>query len=169
MKIITTYIICDQTIALIPIKNGFTKIVTVNKELYCTKSTINIIKESYLKGNSLYESRRTVIIEMPSFSQRAPILIKPQENLYFIPTHNPYNKECVWISYHHIKKVYPIRSKYTLIIFGNYLVMRISIPAEIVKEQMHRITTNKKDWFSSTKLSLWLDPFDRRVSKNEAE
>ncbi|MBE4907111.1 competence protein ComK [Bacillus luteolus] len=169
MRKVTTYIICDHTIALIPIENGFTKIVTINEELYCTKSTIDIIKESYFQGNAFSEYRRTAILEMPSFSQRAPIPIKPHENLYFIPSHNPYNGECVWISYHHIKKVISIRSNYTLIIFGNYLVIRISVSADIIKDQLHKMTTNQRRWSSANKLSLWLDPLDRKVSKNEAE
>ncbi len=168
MRKVTSYIICNQTIALIPIENGFTKIVKINDELYCTKSTIDIINESYFHGNDFSEYRKTAILEIPSFSQRAPIPIKPHENLYIIPSHNPFNRECVWISFHHIKKVYSIRSNYTLIIFGNYVVLRIYVPADIIKDQIHKMTTQRR-WSSPTKISLWLDPLDRKVNKNEAE
>ncbi|KGP74542.1 competence protein ComK [Pontibacillus yanchengensis] len=107
-------------------------------EIYRKEKPRELIEGACLEGGSDYSGRKRYALLTFGYKNKAPIGIKPYNRIYTFPTMSPELFECMWIFPAHIKDMYAISDKETLILFRNDVELIVPVSYEILKEQKQR-------------------------------
>ncbi|WP_102026468.1 competence protein ComK [Salirhabdus sp. Marseille-P4669] len=104
MVILKDYKINRNTMALlhVPSAEYQTRILEKDKEIYCTKTSMQLIKEACISGGSTYIGRKKAMEKILRVKSKLPIPINPTEGLFFFPNMSPKEHNCTWISFFNI-------------------------------------------------------------------
>jgi competence protein ComK len=107
MKILNTYVITSETMALVPkfdhYGNLHTLVYETSETFIVKKSPTQIVKESCVFYGSGYSGRLEAAKRIFVNNKMLPIMISEILGIVFIPIHSPQNPKCIWIAYNHIK------------------------------------------------------------------
>lgn len=130
------YEINDETLAIIPIKNG-SKIIELNDEYVVSESPFTIMEDSCKYFGSSLEGRINGSKNILGSIYKVPIMVEETQKLIFFPTEAMGSSKTSWISYKNIKNVEK-RGKKTLIKFANDDVLILDCPYFTMKNQIFR-------------------------------
>jgi len=107
INVLEDYTIQSNSIALLPAKciEYHTIVLTSNEKLYIKRTPLEIIKASCYQNFSSYEGRREAVKHLTDFQKKLPIPVNTFQDIYAFPTKSPTSDDCVWLFYHHIKKI----------------------------------------------------------------
>lgn len=107
IKVLEEYTIQGNAIALLPAKSieYRTIVLTSNEKLYIKLTPLEIIKASCYQNFSSYEGRREAVKHLTDFQKKVPIPVNTSQDIYAFPTKSPTSEDCVWLFFHHIKKI----------------------------------------------------------------
>lgn len=131
------YEICEDTLAIIPFNNNFSKVIEKNNEFIIKKKPMDIINFSCLYFGSSYEGRHSATKYLLGISYKSPILIEESRNIIFFPTLSPRVRECYWISLNNIINYKKFNNK-TLILFEDGKELEIPISYGSLDNQILR-------------------------------
>ena len=133
------YEINKNTLAIIAITNGISKVYEKDKTLYVYSPTIKIIDDSCKFFGSSYHGRFEGTKSVLGINYKAPILVEESREIIFFPTISPRLKECKWISLKNVEK-YEKAGYFSKIIFKNGLEIELDISYPSLENQILRST-----------------------------
>jgi len=113
-----SYEINEETIAILPSKEGKTKIIENDEEFFVEESPMKIIENSCNFFGSSYNGRFIGTKKLTGITHKAPIIIEESSEIIFFPTTSPRLNECIWIAHKQIKNYFKDRYL-TKILFKN--------------------------------------------------
>ena len=147
------YVIVDKhcinyhTHAVLPyiFANGaiYSKIYENNNVFLCKLSPLMIVKNTCDYLGSSYEGRREGTRRLMTYYHKIPIVIDQFNSVYFFPTHSPRNKNCAWISLHHILDIKKIEASKVRITFQNLQKIEIGVSLYTLRNQIMRTNSLK--------------------------
>ena len=142
MKMKQTYNINQENMLLAPAKmiEYSTKVIEETTTIYTEATTMQVINKACLNRWTTYEGRRDAVIRHTKMKKRVPILICPQENIIFLPTHAVQDFDNHWLSLRHILSVKPVEQDKNMakVTFTNGLSINISCSSYMMEKQMER-------------------------------
>ena len=99
------YEINAQTLAIIPLKEGKSKVIEVNNSFIINKTPIKIIDNSCKFFGSSYEGRFSGTKNLTGITHKSPIIVEESRKMIFFPTKSPRLDSCIWISFNNILKL----------------------------------------------------------------
>ncbi|MBE6153380.1 MAG: competence protein [Firmicutes bacterium] len=133
------YEICQDTLAIIPIENGKSKVIETHGEIIVNKTPMEIIEDSCLYFGSSYDGRHTATKYLLGISYKSPIIIEESRNIIFFPTNSPRQYNCCWISLRNIID-YKRKYNYSIIYFDNGKNIQLNISYGSLDNQILRAT-----------------------------
>ena len=133
------YEICQDTLAIIPIENGKSKVIETHGEIIVNKTPMEIIEDSCLYFGSSYDGRHTATKYLLGISYKSPIIIEESRNIIFFPTNSPRQYNCCWISLRNIID-YKRKYNYSIIYFDNGKNIILNISYGSLDNQILRAT-----------------------------
>lgn len=133
------YEINKNTLAIIAITNGISKVYEKDKTLYVYSPTIKIIDDSCKFFGSSYSGRFEGTKNLLNVSYKSPIIIEEQNKIIFFPTRSPRISSCSWISLNNIDCYYR-EDKSTVIKFIGGRKIKIKLSYGVVDNQVLRAT-----------------------------
>jgi len=134
------YEINCETLAIIPISNGKSKIIEENDEFIIGKKGSNIINDSCKYFGSSYEGRIKGSKDLLGSSHKLPIIIEEINKIVFFPTSSPRNEGCIWLALNSIDNYERVNKENTILKFTCGKTIEIEIPYQIVDNQILRAT-----------------------------
>ena len=132
------YEINKNTLAIIAITNGISKVYEKDKTLYVYSPTIKIIDDSCKFFGSSYEGRFCGTKALTGITYKSPIIIEESRNIIFFPTNSTRSKQTSWIALNKIKKIYKNKSDKSYIIFNNDKKLNLNISLYSLENQYCR-------------------------------
>lgn len=99
------YEINENTLAVISLENGRTKVIEKNNEYYLNEKAYKIMDYSCQYFGSSYEGRVKGSKNLLQAEYKLPILVEESRGIIFFPTTSPRTNDCSWISLKHIKQI----------------------------------------------------------------
>lgn len=134
-------IITETTNALIPYYTNTAhlhcKMMGIHGYITVDKSSLDIMKGSCLfyggdfKGN-LHSSQQ--ILEGQKI---LPIILSIEFDYCMIPISSPMKKDCVWVAFHHIERVYA-KGKNSIIVFKNQDKLEVNITKKSLESRLNK-------------------------------
>ena len=149
------YEINDDTIAIMPIEYGKTKIIEKEKEYIINKNAYLIMDDSCKYYGSSYKGRISAAKEILNCSYKLPILVEESHNIVFFPTKSSLELDCCWLNFNYIKHIEKSDKK-SLIIFNNNKEILLDISKLSIENQIAR----------STRLSYIIDQRKKIIKKD---
>lgn len=160
-KKIENYVINSCTMFIIPVKFGskiYSKIYEVEDVFLCPLKPFDIIKHSCQYFGGDYESKRKGSRSIVGNKRKLPIVIEVTNHLFMFPTLSPNSKECIWISYEHVKDFHRTGPLEASILFYNKETHRFPVSCSTIEIQlfktsflknmlMQRIENNNRKYF----------------------
>ncbi|RKQ34349.1 competence protein ComK [Oceanobacillus halophilus] len=87
------------------------------KEVYTGLKPLQIISFNCKLSGSTLSGRKEVVKDILKSSSKIPIPIIPQQGIYIFPTTSSKNKNCIWLSYRHIKNYEEYNKNQTIVTF----------------------------------------------------
>jgi len=131
------YEICEETLAIIPFNQKFSKVIEKHNEFVVKQKPMEIINYSCLYFGSSYSGRHSATKYLLGISYKSPILIEESKNIIFFPTLSPRVKECYWLSLNNISN-YKNNNNKTIISFVNGKELEIPISYGSLDNQILR-------------------------------
>ena len=133
------YEITDETMAVIPVEYGKTKIIEQNNEYLVEKKAYTIMDESCKYYGSTYKGRLKASKEILNCSYKLPILIEESHNIVFFPTKSSLEEDCCWINFNYIKDIKKNDNNCT-VYFDNNKQIQFNISKLSLENQITRST-----------------------------
>lgn len=125
------FVISQATKAIknIDISNYYkTIILEGDEEYYAFDSAEKILDYSCIMNDSSLEGRRIAVKNRYQIHSKIPIPVIPDQGVYMMPTSSTTRKDCVWISFFHIKFYAAYKNKtYVAFIDGTDMVVNASV------------------------------------------
>lgn len=144
-KIFPTYLIHENTFALIPGKSMDyeTIVLESDQKRYVHKTALEIIEYSCTMLDWVnYESRRRVTMLHTNFKQKVPIPVSILKKIYFFPTHSPKHIDNIWLAYKNILDFQSMQDvsdqPQTIVRFINGESLILNISFHTLQSQMNR-------------------------------
>lgn len=126
----SNYVINLETLAILPAKqmDYDSNVLTKSGMLHSNQLPLDIIRISCLENWTTYEASRTAAKHHMHFTNKVPILVNKQHQLYFFPTHSPTHIDNCWIAANHIEYIQEARNQKSYIQFkcGQKLILDVS-------------------------------------------
>ncbi len=134
------YEINDATLAIIPNGKKSSTIMEDDFQYQVDDTTLGIINYSCKYFGSSYNGRRDGAQEILSSGYKLPILIEDSQNLVFLPTNSPQNKDCVWLALNKIRTInkVPDDHEHVIIEFNNNKTLKVSGSYHSIQNQILR-------------------------------
>lgn len=131
------YEINDDTMAIIPIEFGRTKVIETQKEYTIEKDAYVVMDESCKYYGSTYKGRIKAAKEILNCSYKIPILVEESNNIVFFPTKSSLEHDCCWINFNYIESVEKFNNKCIVKFINNkkiiFNVSKLSIENQITR------------------------------------
>ena len=113
-----TYIITVDTKAIMhKDSNYYRTLILEGKEEKKSQATVlEILNRNCLDYGASFKGRRETSSYYLHSNNKLPIAVHPAKGIYFFPTASLTNKDCVWLAYHHIKRIIKSEDK-TYVLF----------------------------------------------------
>jgi competence protein ComK len=141
-KIMESYEINKDTVALIPKDDDKTIVFEVDKSFVINKKPLKIVEESCEYFGSSLEGRQIGTSKLIGFTHKVPVIIEESFELIFFPTLSPKNDECSWLSYSHIYKPDKFKDK-TIVELKNGKKILVDVSRSIIDNQLYRCSRLK--------------------------
>jgi competence protein ComK len=141
-KIMESYEINKDTVALIPKDDDKTIVFEVDKSFVINKKPLKIVEESCEYFGSSLEGRQIGTSKLIGFTHKVPVIIEESFELIFFPTLSPKNEECSWLSYSHIYKPDKFKDK-TIVELKNGKKILVDVSRSIIDNQLYRCSRLK--------------------------
>jgi len=139
VKILSTYEITCETLAIVPTDNFCSKIIEKDNTYFVNKTPMQIIENSCSFFGSSYIGRTKGTKQLIGVSHKAPIIIEESKEIIFFPTSSPRLYECCWISLKNIIR-YNKSEKNSLIQFNSGLSLELDMSYGSLDNQVLRAT-----------------------------
>lgn len=136
------YEINIDTIAIIPIEEGMSKIYEIEEEYIVNKSSNKIIENNCKFYGSSYKGRCEGTKYLTGIKSKFPIIIEESRNIIFFPTGSVRNSDNCWLALDKIKK-YNKNLYGTEIICENDTIIPLDISLYSLDNQYYRATMLK--------------------------
>ena len=113
------YIINTETLLIIPVGKGKSKVYETKESFIVNKSSRKIIEDSCLYFGSSYEGRIEGTKSLIGINMKVPIVVEDTQNIIFFPTASCIRENSIWVSFQNIVKYEKINDFSTAIYFGN--------------------------------------------------
>lgn len=133
------YEINVQTLAIIPLKEGKSKVIEENNSYIVNKTPMKIIDNSCKFFGSSYEGRFSGTKTLTGITHKSPIIIEESRKMIFFPTKSPRLDSCIWISFNNILN-YEQKENNSIIKFCCGKVLELDISYNIIDNQILRAT-----------------------------
>lgn len=133
-----SYEINMDTLLIIPIEKGKSKVREVDGELIVKMSPLSIIKNSCLYFGSTYEGRSMAIKEILGIDMKIPILIEESRNMLFFPTTSCINRNAIWVSFQNLLKYSKFNEFSTVLFFRQGNSVKVDIKYNLIDNQVIR-------------------------------
>lgn len=133
------YEINKQTLAIIPLKEGKSRVIEENNNYIVNKSPMKIIDNSCKFFGSSYEGRFSGTKTLTGITHKSPIIIEESRKMIFFPTKSPRLDSCIWISFNNILN-YEQKENNSIIKFCCGKVLELDISYNIIDNQILRAT-----------------------------
>lgn len=133
------YEINVQTLAIIPLKEGKSRVIEENNSYIVNKTPMKIIDNSCKFFGSSYEGRFSGTKTLTGITHKSPIIIEESRKMIFFPTKSPRLDSCIWISFNNILK-YEQKENNSIIKFCCGKVLELDISYNIIDNQILRAT-----------------------------
>jgi len=100
------YEINEETLAIVPIDEGYSQIYEMSNTFQVACNATKIIEESCLYFGSTLEGRRKGTESMIGIRYKAPIIIEEEKEIIFFPTKSSRYHLPIWIGLKNIKSYY---------------------------------------------------------------
>ncbi|MRG85094.1 competence protein ComK [Salinibacillus xinjiangensis] len=116
-----------------------TRILEKNREIYCTKTSLQIIEEACINGGASMNGRKQAMEKILQTKVKVPIPVDPSIGVFLFPNKSPKEMNCYWFSFFHIKEY--LKSSHdgnkTEIIFTNKMKQVIDTSFFTFRRQMY--------------------------------
>lgn len=146
------YEINEDTLAIIPLKGGKSKIVEKERELIINHTPMEIIDYSCLYFGSSYSGRQSATKHLLGISYKSPIIVEESRNMIFFPTNSPRLLDCYWIALKHIVD-YKKSKEQSIISFNSGIELQVPISYGSLDNQVLRATRLESVFRNKKKIS----------------
>lgn len=133
------YEVNTQTLAIIPIGEGKSKVIEKKMDFIVNATPRKIINDSCKFFGSSYEGRFSGTKTLTGITHKSPIIIEESRKIIFFPTKSPRLDTCSWISFNNIEE-YNGDTKNSIIKFSCGRTLRLNISYTIIDNQVLRST-----------------------------
>lgn len=133
-----SYEINAETLLIIPIGKGKSKVYEYDGEYEVNMSPLAIIKNSCLYFGSSYEGRKDAIKDMIGVDMKVPIIIEDGKNIIFFPTSSCINRSSIWVSYQNLLKYSKVNEFSTILYFRNNRSIQVNTKYNLIDNQIIR-------------------------------
>lgn len=133
------YEINNGTLALVPTRDGKTKVYETDDEFIINKRVYQVMEESCQYFGSSLMGRQAGSKNILGSSYKVPVVIDETRDIIFFPTSSPLLDSCEWIGLKDIKEIVK-KDKKTIIIFDNNKEIIVDIPYLSIQNQIMRAT-----------------------------
>ena len=134
------YEINNDTLAVISLDDNNSNVLEGEYEYNINSNAYEIMDESCRYFGSSYNGRKDGTKSILGIEYKVPIIIEDSKNIIFFPTSSPREKDCIWISLKHIKKLEKINYNQTRIIFNNNKELIVPVSYRSIENQILRAT-----------------------------
>ena len=135
---LNSYEINGETLLIIPLEKGKSKVFELDGDFVVNMSPLAIIKNSCLFFGCTYEGRRDASKEIIGVDMKVPIIIEDSRNIIFFPTSSCIHKSSSWISYQNLLKYSKINDSSSILYFKNGKSLPIDVKYNLVDNQVVR-------------------------------
>lgn len=132
------YEINAETLAIVPISYGKSKVYEIDGDYIVNRVTLDIIKESCLFFGCSYDGRREAVKSILGVDMKVPILIEDSHNIIFFPISSCVNRNSVWISYKNLVKYSKNDEFSTVLYFSNGKQIVVDVKYNLIDNQVIR-------------------------------
>ena len=151
------YEINENTLAIIPLKGGKSKIIEKERELIINQTPMEIIDYSCLYFGSSYDGRHSATKHLLGITYKSPIIVEESRNMIFFPTNSPRLFECYWIALKHIvdykKSKNESLKEESIISFNSGIELQVPISYGSLDNQVLRATRLESVFRNKKKIS----------------
>lgn len=136
------YEINGETLAVISLKSGKTKIIEYDREIILNDKPYEVMEHSCNYFGSNYQGRVAGSKNILGSTYKVPVIVEESNDLIFFPTMSPEIKGCSWFSLNaidHINK----NKKYSQICLKNGKKINIPVSKNSIENQLLRATRLK--------------------------
>ncbi|MFZ3578257.1 competence protein ComK [Virgibacillus sp. DJP39] len=103
----SVYIITQATKAIYPADSSYYRSIILegSDQRKSVQRPEQIIDNSCLLYGAALSGRRTAVKDILKVTSKLPIPVIPENGVYMFPTSAAKSKDCVWLSFHHIKSI----------------------------------------------------------------
>ena len=138
MEELENYEINIDTLLIIPISNGMSKVYEYGGEYIVKKTPLKIIENSCLFFGSSYEGRKEGTKSLIGIDMKVPIIIEDSKNIIFFPISSCIRENSIWVSFQNIIKYSKKDDFSTLLVFKNNYKITIQCKYNLIDNQMIR-------------------------------
>ena len=133
-----SYEINGDTLVIVPLGKGKSKVYEYEAEFVVHKSSLKIIEDSCLFFGSSYEGRKQGTKFLIGGKMKIPIIIDECRNIIFFPTSSCIKESSIWVSYQNLLK-YNRHNEFSTVLYFKYnKSIRIGCKYSLVDNQVIR-------------------------------
>lgn len=132
-----TYEINRDTLAIIPIDAGTSKVIEKDQEFVVERKVLDIIDDSCRYFGSSYTGRFEGTKKILGISYKSPIIVEESGGIIFFPTASPRYPNCSWVCLNNIED-YQKSENGTSVYFINGQTLNLNISHSSFENQMIR-------------------------------
>lgn len=138
------YEVNKNTIALLDMNNGNTKIVEDKRSFIINETPNKIMEHSCEYFGSSLSGRHKGTISLTGITHKSPIVVEEESLLIFFPTSSPRLKNCSWIATKNIENYYEENNK-VIIKYNSGKKIELDISYGIIDNQILRSALLEKN------------------------
>lgn len=145
MNILSSYLIHEDTIALLPTAHTdyYTRVYEKSRQLLIRKTPLDILRATCLEDCTTYEGRRAAIMHHTGYKRKVPMMIRTAPHLFLFPTRSPSDFSCKWIMFHHVSHIQPYENPknpaiQSIITFQNGTTLELEESYYTIEKQLFR-------------------------------
>lgn len=138
MEELNNYEINADTLLIIPISSGKSKVVETGSTFFVKNSSLDIIKRSCLFFGCSYDGRRDAIKNLIGVDMKVPIVIEESRNIIFFPTASCVKRNSIWISYQNLLKYTKFNEFSTVLNFRDNVSIKVDVKCNLIDNQVVR-------------------------------
>ena len=138
MEELNNYEINADTLLIIPISSGKSKVIETGSTFIVKNSSLDIIKRSCLFFGCSYDGRRDAIKNLIGVDMKVPIVIEESRNIIFFPTSSCVKRNSIWISYQNLLKYNKFNEFSTVLYFKKNKKIKIDVKYNLIDNQIIR-------------------------------
>lgn len=136
------YEINHDTLAVISLKNGKTKVIEYDKEFILNDKAYEVMEHSCGYFGSSYQGRVDGSKKILGSAYKVPVIVEESSDLIFFPTSSPDIKDCSWFSLSSIDSINK-NKRTTQICLKNGKKVTVSVSKNSLENQLLRATRLK--------------------------